>query len=449
MAFTDDFSGLTDGDNLDVSASWTANETTNLRRLITKQSSAGTDYIVLDALGGSTDVNWYYCPDQGDADCYVQGRLYGFTTQTSWLCALRIDGANDNCVGWWLAGTGASGLRMVKSVSGSETNLESHQGVSDSWYKVEASGDQYSLWSGGSGATPGTWSQLGSDQTVTNAEVPTTTTNIGFRRISTPYNINFLQNFEAGALAAAGVGVDNLILQTGGDNLLLQSGTTDVLLLQSSTSLEVTTNLETLTLTEQQASVALDANVDAGPASLTLTEQQAAVALDANVDAGPATLTLTEHQASISLDANVDAGPATLTLTEQTASIDLSGALNVPANVATLTLTEQPATITLDCNVTTNVATLTLTELSASIASDDNVSANTASLTLTELQASVSLDANVDASTTALTLTPIAAAISLDCNVATNTAALTLTELQANIGTGSWVAAKINGVTIP
>ncbi|HHZ68709.1 MAG TPA: hypothetical protein EYN67_19005 [Flavobacteriales bacterium] len=77
--------------------------------------------------------------DLGDADCYVEGELASLTTMPGKYVALRIQDA-DNFIGWVNAGTGGGGMRLVKVIAGSITNLMTMQGVSGRVYKIEAEG---------------------------------------------------------------------------------------------------------------------------------------------------------------------------------------------------------------------------------------------------------------------------------------------------------------------
>jgi hypothetical protein len=62
-------------------------------------------------------------------------------------------------------GNGGAGLRLAKCEGGSVTDLLTAQGAANEWYRVVAQGDQFSLWKGGTGATP-KWVQVGATQTV-------------------------------------------------------------------------------------------------------------------------------------------------------------------------------------------------------------------------------------------------------------------------------------------
>lgn len=204
MAFTDDFSGLTDGDALDASANWTSVISGPLNRVV-KQSSGGTDYITYDQdMGGANGRNNYLCPDQGSGDQYVQSRLFGFDAGGPIYTILRaVDELNK--VGWYLGGNGGSGLRLDKHIAGTITRLSSHQGVSDGWYKLEADGDQYTFYSGGSGATPGIWSVLSGPHTISNTDLSVSETSMGVGMSGgSPTVFDWISDFEAGPLGGGG-----------------------------------------------------------------------------------------------------------------------------------------------------------------------------------------------------------------------------------------------------
>ena len=77
--------------------------------------------------------------DLGNADCYVQGELASLTTMPGKYVALRIQDA-DNFIAWVNSGTGGGGMRLVKVIAGSITNLMTMQGVAGRVYKIEAEG---------------------------------------------------------------------------------------------------------------------------------------------------------------------------------------------------------------------------------------------------------------------------------------------------------------------
>ena len=105
----------------------------------------------------------------------------------------------------------------------------------------------------------------------------------------------------------------------------------------------VTTNVETLTLAEQQASIAVDVNVSASTETLSVATPQASVALDVDVQASRASLTLAEQQASIANDVNVSASTSALTLAERQASIAVD--VDVATSLAELTIATHQATV--------------------------------------------------------------------------------------------------------
>ena len=222
----------------------------------------------------------------------------------------------------------------------------------------------------------------------------------------------------------------------GGDTAV--NATTDALTLteQNATiavDIEILANTAALTLSEQPAAVALNVEVTAITDALALAEQAAAITIDIGVNATTDALTLAEQAATISFDVGIAATTDALVLTENAATVSLD--VNVAATTDALTLLEQAATVEagLDVNVSATTDALTLAEFAATIEASTNVQANTDALTLTEFAATVDAEINVQANTDSLTLTESAASVTLDVEVAATTAALTLTERAAAI----------------
>ena len=220
-------------------------------------------------------------------------------------------------------------------------------------------------------------------------------------------------------------------ISAGTDSLTLTENQATV-----SLGIDIQAGTDSLTLTENQATITLDVDVQAGTDSLTLTENQASIALDIDIQAGTDSLTLTENQADVGLDIDISASTDTLTLTENASTVTLD--VDVPAGVDNLTLTEQSATITYDVNVQTSTDALVLTTFNASVGGDILVNASTDALTLTENQAEISLDIEIQAGVDALVLTEYAATVvaNVDVNVSASTDSLTLTEFPATIEYG-------------
>ena len=158
----------------------------------------------------------------------------------------------------------------------------------------------------------------------------------------------------------------------------------------------VNTNLESLTITEQTASIAHDVNVNSATESLTITENTATVSLNVDVSANTESLVITENTANIVHDVNIGTNVESLTITEYQATIDTSGATNVNASVESLTITEYQSDVVLDVNVSSATESLTITEHQASISlvsGDTNVTANIEAVVITTQTATISAGA--------------------------------------------------------
>ena len=205
MAFTDSFTD-TDGTALEShtptgGTSWTRQD-----------GVAGAAVCTGNELRSvSTTRTSYVCDDQGSADHYVIHKCVAFGTSipNSMVCC-RLADAN-NAVGWRLVGTGSSGRRLSKVVTGTVTDLITSQGVSSEWIKVEASGSTVKLFEGGTGATPGTWNQVGTDQTYSEN---TTETSQGVL-IASSVAIGWVDDFDVGALGGGGTTLYPSLLSDG------------------------------------------------------------------------------------------------------------------------------------------------------------------------------------------------------------------------------------------
>ena len=187
MAFTDNFTEASDT-NLEShtpsgGTAWSLTGTTG----------AAVVGSVADALkGNTTSASYYVCDDQGSADHYTQAVLSTLTTlfPNNYIACRLVDASN--FIGWRLAGTGSSGSRLTKMVSGVATDLITHQGTASHTYKVSCSGATIQLYDNGA--------QVGTDQTVTDFS---TETSQGLR-IGSSSTTTWIDDFEAGALGGGG-----------------------------------------------------------------------------------------------------------------------------------------------------------------------------------------------------------------------------------------------------
>lgn len=200
MAFTDDFSGSADETPLashtpSGGGAWTLGAEGRRKALIYDGALATTD-------NGSGGNGYWLCTDQGQADHATSGKALRWGELQAELAVRLVD--EDNNVVGRIHGSGALGRRLSKRVGGTNTDLITSQGVSDEWRKVEVTGDQYSLYAGGTESSP-TWVQVGSTQTVPNSDIPTTITRQGItvRTVSGSLNSKVYSYFEADTLGAA------------------------------------------------------------------------------------------------------------------------------------------------------------------------------------------------------------------------------------------------------
>lgn len=177
----------------------------------------------------------------------------------------------------------------------------------------------------------------------------------------------------------------------------------------------INANLESLSVTEYQASILLSKQVDASLEALTTTEYQLSILLSKQVDASLEALTTNEYQSSILLSKQVDANLEALTTTEYSATIQLGSDTNINASLEALTTTEHAASILLSRQVDASLESLTTTEYSATIqlGLDTNINASLEALTTTEYSSSIQFDTIVNSAFENLTTTEYSASVIL------------------------------------
>jgi len=172
---------------------------------------SGTGYTVLVGGSGSLVVDptgnvqefalipiQYVSDDHADPDNYIEYKVVDVSGNTSncYVCTRFVD--PNNFIGIRIFGTGALGLRLTEVVGGVVNDLISVQPAgTGEWYRLEVNGAVAKLFTGGTGATPGTWVQVGGDQTIT---VSQTETKQGFRPNDNS-GIQWLDAYNSGALA--------------------------------------------------------------------------------------------------------------------------------------------------------------------------------------------------------------------------------------------------------
>lgn len=171
----------------------------------------------------------------------------------------------------------------------------------------------------------------------------------------------------------------------------------------SADNVNVETNVDALTLTENAASITLDIGINAGTDSLAITGNAATVSLGVNIAAGTDALAITENAASITFDVGISASTDELTLATFGATI--GGSTDISAGVHNLTLTANAASIAFDVNVGAGTDALTVSGQTATIALGVNILAGVDSLAITANAASITSNLNIGAGLDALTLT--------------------------------------------
>lgn len=152
----------------------------------------------------------------------------------------------------------------------------------------------------------------------------------------------------------------------------------------------VSATCDELALTEYAATVNAAISITTGTDALALTTYDATIAFGFEVDCATDALTITTYEAGIESDRNIAAGICNLTLSTHKASVGAS--TTIAANCDVLTLTENAATISIDINIATTPDELTITGLSATIHENVVVSATCDALSVTTKYAVVAWD---------------------------------------------------------
>jgi hypothetical protein len=236
---------------------------------------------------------------------------------------------------------------------------------------------------------------------------------------------------------------------------------------------DVPTNVATVALTAQTATVASADNVTASTAAIALTGQTASVGSEQNVTANTATLALTAETAGVTLDNNVDANTASLALTAHQAQIAYN--INIATASASIALTAEPVDINYGANADTalkrasaigiapvvqvfpvpdgaidTVADRQHTAGVYRLATEDapGIAANTASVALVGETAEIAYDVNINANTASIALTAQTSLIAINGNVNTNTSTIVLVGEQAEVASAGNVEIAANVATL-
>ena len=197
MAFTDNFTD-TAGTALESHTPSGGTAWTNYGTAGIFSVNAADSCAIQNAGGSGYDL----CDDQGSADHYSQGQIQSFSSSiTKAILGVRVTD-DSNCAGFYLAGTGGAGRRLCKIVGGTLTDLNTSQGISGEWIKVEASSATATIYKGGTGATP-SWVSVGSG----SISDLTSTTRQGLVNTGSTTTAAFIDDFEAGTLGGGGTTV--------------------------------------------------------------------------------------------------------------------------------------------------------------------------------------------------------------------------------------------------
>jgi hypothetical protein len=161
------------------------------------------------APGGTTAS--YICDDQGSSSQYIifQAPTTAGAVINGCFSALRLV-AHSDLIGVRFTGTGSTGVQLGKIVGSTITTIQSSQFTASEWIKIEVDGSagaaKVRLYGGGTGGSPGSWTLVGTEQTVSDA-VFDGETSIGVRSSSANASNLFALYFQAGPLGGAATSI--------------------------------------------------------------------------------------------------------------------------------------------------------------------------------------------------------------------------------------------------
>lgn len=199
--------------------------------------------------------------------------------------------------------------------------------------------------------------------------------------------------------------------------------------------------LESLLITENQASVSTDITVSGSLEAIQVAGNAASIAVDVSISGSQEQITVTENPASIGMV--IDATAEQITLSAFVAAISTDRTIS--GSLETIQVSEFAGSITLGSGLNTSLETITLTENQSTIALDTAISASLETIILNELSAQIGLGQNINASLESLTLTESGAIITLDTGISATLESISLSTLSATI-TSSTLAPTTPGL---
>jgi len=205
---------------------------------------------------------------------------------------------------------------------------------------------------------------------------------------------------------------------------------------------DISGTLESITLTENAATTALDISVTAALESLLLSELQSSVAVDIALSGALESIQVSENPSNIAVDVSITGTQEQIELTENPASLGLG----VSASAEQITLSEFVAGVSLDRSISGTLETIQVVENAASVATGLN--ATTESIVLTENQSTVQLDTAITTNLETIVLNELAAQVDLGANISASLESVTLTESGATIIFDSGISATLESISL-
>jgi len=213
---------------------------------------------------------------------------------------------------------------------------------------------------------------------------------------------------------------------------------------------EVSGTTDGLILTENEAGINAETNVQAGIDALAITENVAQVNLNVSVAAIAGALSISTYDAIIKADISIAAGVDALIITENNATVEVGGDVDVQAVTDALILTANAASIKADTSITASIDALVITENAASVKLNVSIAASVDALAITENVASIKADISIGAGVDNLIITENVATVEAggDVNVLATTQALLLAAFSAVVNVNNNILANYSAMIL-
>ena len=133
---------------------------------------AGVNGVRWAGTGGGSGITAYQVEDPGSENQYAYARQMAQDSECYLVCRAQD---KSNFIAMRVAGLASVGFRATLVEAGAvSSDIIQAQGYDDGWHKIECDGNNISLYTGGTGTSPGSWSQAGTTQTESTFNTETT-----------------------------------------------------------------------------------------------------------------------------------------------------------------------------------------------------------------------------------------------------------------------------------